>query len=140
MAQVIATDETSGDGIQQIIYVSYQDPDDPNQSRTLHFGKNDNFIICIYTFTSVSNSTNPYFTLKSVDAGMMRNKEEKTNVNQSLSHLSVSNDSMLSNPGHANENNNSNERINVELSESDLQLQVKMNKILNCYYIVITKE
>ncbi|XP_068986699.1 zinc finger protein 568-like isoform X1 [Bombus flavifrons] len=96
MAQVIATDETSGDGIQQIIYVSYQDPDDPNQSRTLHF----------------------------VDAGMMRNKEEKTNVNQSLSHLSVSNDSMLSNPGHANENNNSNERINVELSESDLQLQI----------------
>lgn len=78
--------------------------------------------------------------MKSVDAGMMRNKEEKTNVNQSLTHLSVSNDSMLSNPGHANENNNSNERINVELSESDLQLQVKMNKILNCYYVVITKE
>lgn len=39
MAQVIATDDASGDGIQQIIYVSYQDPDDPNQSRTLHFGK-----------------------------------------------------------------------------------------------------
>lgn len=36
--QVIATDETSNDGIQQIIYVSYQDPDDPNQSRTLHLG------------------------------------------------------------------------------------------------------
>jgi len=34
----IATDETSNDGIQQIIYVSYQDPDDPNQSRTLHLG------------------------------------------------------------------------------------------------------
>ncbi|PBC27322.1 zinc finger protein 184 isoform X1 [Apis cerana] len=96
MAQVIATDDTSGDGIQQIIYVSYQDPDDPNQSRTLHF----------------------------VDAGMMRNKEEKTNVNQSLSHLSVSNDGMLSNPDHDTGNNNSNERINVELSESDLQLQI----------------
>lgn len=39
MAQVITADDTSGDGIQQIIYVSYQDPDDPNQSRTLHFGK-----------------------------------------------------------------------------------------------------
>lgn len=48
MAQVIATDETSGDGIQQIIYVSYQDPDDPNQSRTLHFGKNDNFITFVF--------------------------------------------------------------------------------------------
>lgn len=97
MAQVIATDETSGDGIQQIIYVSYQDPDDPNQSRTLHF----------------------------VDAGVMRNnKEEKPNVSQSLSHLNVSNDGILSNPVHANENNSSNERINVELSESDLQLQI----------------
>lgn len=39
MTQVMATEETSTDGIQQIIYVSYQDPDDPNQSRTLHFGK-----------------------------------------------------------------------------------------------------
>lgn len=96
MAQIIATDDTSGDGIQQIIYVSYQDPDDPNQSRTLHF----------------------------VDAGMMRNKEEKTNVNQSLSHLSVNNDGMLSNPDHDTGNSNSNERINVELSESDLQLQI----------------
>lgn len=36
--QIITTDETSNDGIQQIIYVSYQDPDDPNQSRTLHLG------------------------------------------------------------------------------------------------------
>lgn len=43
MAQVITTEETSADGIQQIIYVSYQDPDDPNLSRTLHFG-----IIMIY--------------------------------------------------------------------------------------------
>lgn len=47
MAQVITTDETPGDGIQQIIYVSYQDPDDPNQSRTLHFGKNEYFFYCI---------------------------------------------------------------------------------------------
>lgn len=38
MGQVITTNEASADGIQQIIYVSYQDPDDPNQSRTLHFG------------------------------------------------------------------------------------------------------
>ncbi|XP_017788534.1 PREDICTED: zinc finger and SCAN domain-containing protein 2-like [Habropoda laboriosa] len=96
MTQVIATDDTSGDAIQQIIYVSYQDPDDPNQSRTLHF----------------------------VDAGMIRNKEEKTNVNQSLSHLNVENDGMLSNQAHASASNNSNERINVELSESDLQLQI----------------
>lgn len=56
MAQVIATDETSGDGIQQIIYVSYQDPDDPNQSRTLHFGKNKNYMI-------LSNSINLYLSL-----------------------------------------------------------------------------
>jgi hypothetical protein len=35
---MITTNETSTDDIQQIIYVSYQDPDDPNQSRTLHFG------------------------------------------------------------------------------------------------------
>lgn len=49
MAQVIATqDDTSGDGIQQIIYVSYQDPDDPNQSRTLHFGKNEIIIYSIF--------------------------------------------------------------------------------------------
>ena len=96
MAQVIATDDASGDGIQQIIYVSYQDPDDPNQSRTLHF----------------------------VDAGTIRNKEEKTNTSQSLSHLNVENNGLLSNPPHANGNNNSNERINVELSESDLQLQI----------------
>lgn len=45
MAQVIATDEASADGIQQIIYVSYQDPDDPNQSRTLHFGIVDLYFI-----------------------------------------------------------------------------------------------
>ncbi|XP_015431124.1 PREDICTED: zinc finger and SCAN domain-containing protein 2-like [Dufourea novaeangliae] len=96
MAQVIATDDASGDGIQQIIYVSYQDPDDPNQSRTLHF----------------------------VDAGMIRNKEEKGNTNQSLPHLNVENSGILSNPSHNNSSNNSNERMNVELSESDLQLQI----------------
>lgn len=48
MAQVIATDEASTDGIQQIIYVSYQDPDDPNQSRTLHFGTLSVYILYIY--------------------------------------------------------------------------------------------
>ncbi|XP_015108646.1 zinc finger protein 271 [Diachasma alloeum] len=37
ITQVIA-EEGSEDGVSQIIYVSYQDPDDPNQSRTLHFG------------------------------------------------------------------------------------------------------
>lgn len=36
--QIIATDETSNDGVQQIFYVSYQDPNDPNQSRALHLG------------------------------------------------------------------------------------------------------
>ncbi|XP_026668482.1 zinc finger protein 287-like isoform X4 [Ceratina calcarata] len=96
MAQVIATDDASGDGIQQIIYVSYQDPDDPNQSRTLHF----------------------------VDARMIREKEEKSNTDQSLSTLNVSNDAILPSSVHANTNSNSNERINVELSESDLQLQI----------------
>ena len=34
---LIAGNESTEDGIPQIIYVSYQDPDDPNQSRTLHF-------------------------------------------------------------------------------------------------------
>uniref|UniRef100_A0A6V7I3C8 C2H2-type domain-containing protein n=1 Tax=Bracon brevicornis TaxID=1563983 RepID=A0A6V7I3C8_9HYME len=38
MGQVI---DGSEDGVSQIIYVSYQDPDDPNQSRTLHFGMLD---------------------------------------------------------------------------------------------------
>lgn len=38
ITQVITTEEGSEDGRPQIIYVSYQDPDDPNQSRTLHFG------------------------------------------------------------------------------------------------------
>lgn len=65
---------------------------------------------------------------------MMRNKEEKPSVSQSLSHLNVSNDGMLSNPVHANENNSSNERINVELSESDLQLQVKKNEIIKIFF------
>lgn len=36
--QIITTDETSNDGIQQIIYVSYQDPNDSNQARALHLG------------------------------------------------------------------------------------------------------
>ncbi|XP_078042216.1 uncharacterized protein LOC144472755 isoform X2 [Augochlora pura] len=96
MAQVITTDDASGDGIQQIIYVSYQDPDDPNQSRTLHF----------------------------VDAGMIRNKEEKVNASQSLPNINVESTEMLSNPAHNNGGSNSSERMNVELSESDLQLQI----------------
>ena len=70
---------------------------------------------------------------------MMRNKEEKPNVSQSLSHLNVSNDGMLSNPVHANENNSSNERINVELSESDLQLQVKRMRLLKYSFDIRTK-
>lgn len=48
VAQVITADETTTDGIQQIIYVSYQDPDDPNQSRTLHFGMQSTYPIFIY--------------------------------------------------------------------------------------------
>lgn len=47
MTQVIATDEASTDGIQQIIYVSYQDPNDPNQ-RTLHFGTQSYLCRLIY--------------------------------------------------------------------------------------------
>lgn len=43
--QIITTDETSNDGIQQIIYVSYtQDPEDLDQSQTLHLGT-INFLI-----------------------------------------------------------------------------------------------
>lgn len=68
-----------------------------------------------------------------VDAGTIRNKEEKTNTSQSLSHLNVENNGLLSDPPHANGNNNSNERINVELSESDLQLQVKADDILSIF-------
>ncbi|KAG7208297.1 hypothetical protein KM043_014539 [Ampulex compressa] len=97
MTQVIAADDASGDGIQQIIYVSYQDPDDPNQSRTLHF----------------------------VDASMMRNKEEIAGTaRQSLPQLDVENDDMIAGQPQNTENNNSNERMDMELSESDLQLQI----------------
>lgn len=71
------------------------------------------------------------FIFNLVDAGSIRNKEDKTNANQTLSHLNVENSGLLSNPSHTDGNNTPNERINVELSESDLQLQVKMNETLN---------
>ncbi|KAK2581207.1 hypothetical protein KPH14_008006 [Odynerus spinipes] len=94
-AQVITAEETSADGIQQIIYVSYQDPDDPNLSRTLHF----------------------------VDASMMREKEGMVNTpGQSLPHLDVENE-IISEQAH-NTANTSDEQIDMELSEPDLQLQI----------------
>ncbi|XP_015516983.1 zinc finger and SCAN domain-containing protein 2 isoform X1 [Neodiprion lecontei] len=98
VTQVIGTDEASGDGIQQIIYVSYQDPDDPNQSRTLHF----------------------------VDAGMMENKEVAAVAgSQSLPSLDVEDeDETTQQPVQDEENLEPDERINMELAESDLQLQI----------------
>ncbi|KAL2718806.1 zinc finger protein 3-like [Vespula squamosa] len=96
MAQVITAEETSADGIQQIIYVSYQDPDDPNLSRTLHF----------------------------VDAGMMREKEGMVSTSgQSLPHLDVE-DEILPDQTHNSTANTSDERMDMELSEPDLQLQI----------------
>ncbi|XP_067213476.1 zinc finger protein 287-like isoform X2 [Linepithema humile] len=91
MTQVIATDEASTDGIQQIIYVSYQDPNDPNQ-RTLHF----------------------------VDPGIMKNKVEVTPDVNSLPRLDeeIINEKIMNN-ANANE-----EHSKVELSESDLHLQI----------------
>lgn len=97
MTQVITGDEGSGDGIPQIIYVSYQDPDDPNQSRTLHF----------------------------VDTGMMEGKEEiATTTSQSLHSLATEDGEIVSKEIAQDANHESKERINMELSESDLQLQI----------------
>ncbi|XP_019885783.2 zinc finger protein 665 isoform X2 [Ooceraea biroi] len=93
---MIATNETSADGIQQIIYVSYQDPDDPNQSRTLHF----------------------------VDASMMKNKDEMTQDANSLPRLDVENDEMIADKIVNNPVSNSEEQSGIELSDSDLQLQI----------------
>ncbi|XP_043677255.1 zinc finger protein 347-like isoform X1 [Vespula pensylvanica] len=93
MAQVITAEETSADGIQQIIYVSYQDPDDPNLSRTLHF----------------------------VDTGMIREKGMVSAPGHSLPHLDVE-DEIL--PDQTHTANTSDERMDMELSEPDLQLQI----------------
>ncbi|CAL1689498.1 unnamed protein product [Lasius platythorax] len=96
MTQVIATDEASTDGIQQIYYVSYQDPNNPNQSRTLHF----------------------------LDANMIKNKDEtKPNVNF-LPRLDVDNDEIITDKIANNTANNNEEQSEMELSESDLQLQI----------------
>ncbi|XP_012262840.2 zinc finger protein 62 homolog isoform X2 [Athalia rosae] len=96
--QVLPTDEASGDGLQQIIYVSYQDPDDPNQSRTLHF----------------------------VDVGMMENKEVATAPgSQSLPSLEAEEgDEVTEHVTQDEENPEPDERINMDLAESDLQLQI----------------
>ncbi|XP_032689441.1 zinc finger and SCAN domain-containing protein 2-like isoform X1 [Odontomachus brunneus] len=96
MTQVIAADETSTDGIQQIIYVSYQDPDDPNQSRTLHF----------------------------VDTSIIRNKVEVTSDTDSLPRLNVETDEIITDKISNNISSNNQEQSGIELSESDLQLQI----------------
>ncbi|XP_066593570.1 uncharacterized protein [Prorops nasuta] len=96
MTHMITTDETSGDGIQQIIYVSYQDPDDPNQSRTLHF----------------------------VDASMMRQKADIPTTRSSLTELNVESGTIISDQVENETHENSEGRMNVELAESDLQLQI----------------
>ncbi|XP_049774994.1 zinc finger protein 599-like [Schistocerca cancellata] len=36
----VTTTEAQGNSVEQIIYVTYQDPDDPNEARTLHFVEN----------------------------------------------------------------------------------------------------
>ncbi|XP_015174342.1 PREDICTED: zinc finger and SCAN domain-containing protein 2-like isoform X2 [Polistes dominula] len=96
MAQVITTEEASADGLQQIIYVSYQDPNDPNLSRTLHL----------------------------VDTDMMREKEGIVSTQgQSLPHLDVENEIITCHP-HNHTANISNGRVAMELSEPDLQLQI----------------
>lgn len=92
--QIITTDETSNDGVQQIIYVSYQDPDDPNQSQTLHL----------------------------VDANMIKNKDEITVNANSLSRLESN--EIITNKITNNMVNNNEEQSEIELSESDLQLQI----------------
>ncbi|XP_011175624.1 zinc finger and SCAN domain-containing protein 2 isoform X2 [Solenopsis invicta] len=93
--QIITTDEASNDEIQQIIYVSYQDPQDPNQSRTLHL----------------------------VDANVIKNKDMVTTNTNSLSRLNVENeisaDKVMNNAASNNE-----EQSEFELSDSDLQLQI----------------
>ncbi|XP_015608375.1 zinc finger protein 287 isoform X2 [Cephus cinctus] len=98
MAQLIAADEGSGDGTPQIIYVSYQDPDNPNQSRTLHF----------------------------VDAGIMEDKEEiSATTGQSLPSLDADDGEIVpEQPQQRRSHENSQERMDMELSESDLQLQI----------------
>ncbi|XP_014487688.1 PREDICTED: zinc finger protein 3-like [Dinoponera quadriceps] len=96
MTQVIATDEASTDGIQQIIYVSYQDPDDPNQSRTLHF----------------------------VDTSAIRNKDGITSDINSLPRLDVENDEIIADKITNNTASNNEEQSGIELSDSDLQLQI----------------
>ncbi|XP_011883064.1 PREDICTED: zinc finger protein 271-like [Vollenhovia emeryi] len=94
-SEIIATDENSNDGVQQIIYVSYQDPDDPDDSQTLHL----------------------------VDANMIKNKNEiVTNVN-SLSRLGMQSDEIIVDKIMTNSASN-NEDSEIELSESDLQLQI----------------
>ncbi|XP_012279813.1 zinc finger protein 709 isoform X2 [Orussus abietinus] len=96
MTQVIATDESSRDGMPQIIYVSYQDPDDPNQSRTLHL----------------------------VDTGMIEDKDIAVTENQSLPSLDVEDDQIISQQEVSNDINDTEGRMDIDLSESDLHLQI----------------
>ncbi|KAL6258746.1 hypothetical protein P5V15_010696 [Pogonomyrmex californicus] len=92
--QIIATDEVSNDGVQQIIYVSYQDSDD-SQSQTWRL----------------------------VDDNVIKDKDEVTTNANSLSHLKVQNDETIANKIINNPSSN-NEEMEIELAESDLQLQL----------------
>ncbi|XP_043504113.1 PR domain zinc finger protein 5-like isoform X1 [Polistes fuscatus] len=97
MAQVITAEEASADGLQQVIYVSYQDPNNPNLSRTLHL----------------------------VDTDMMREKEGIVSTQgQSLPHLGVENEIITGHPHNHHTANISDGRVAMELSEPDLQLQI----------------
>ncbi|XP_018057196.1 PREDICTED: zinc finger protein 189-like isoform X5 [Atta colombica] len=94
--QIIATDETSNDGIQQIIYVSYhtQDPENLDQSRTLHL----------------------------VDANTIKNKDEIAINANSLPRLETN--EIITDKIMSNATSNNEEQSEIELSESDLQLQI----------------
>ncbi|KAL0118070.1 hypothetical protein PUN28_009030 [Cardiocondyla obscurior] len=93
--QMIATEEASNDEMQQIIYVSYQDSNEPNQSQTLHL----------------------------VDANMVKNKDEIAVNTNSLSRLDMGNSGIITNKIINNSANNA-KQSEIELSESDLQLQI----------------
>ncbi|XP_020277480.1 zinc finger protein 3-like [Pseudomyrmex gracilis] len=95
MTQVIATDETSTDGVQQIIYVAYRDPDETNPSRTLHF----------------------------VDASMIKNKSEETPSAISLPQLTETEEDLPDGSKVVN-NATSNDNEQQSEVEPNLHLQI----------------
>ncbi|XP_025268545.1 zinc finger protein 271-like isoform X2 [Camponotus floridanus] len=96
VTQVIATDEASTDGMQQIYYVSYEDPDNPDQARTLHL----------------------------LDTSMIKNKDQtKTNTNF-LPHLDVESDEIIADKIVNDTASNNEQQSEIELSEAELQLQI----------------